>query len=72
MSVITKNLNWEILTKNLVTFERWDWVKDKKFQCFGGLGKKRSGRGWGGGGVGTFEGEKVDIQMHTMLAPAAS
>ena len=26
----------------------------------------------GGGGVGTFEGEKVDILMHTMLAPAAS
>ena len=37
---------------------------------FWGLGKKRSGRG--GGGVGTFEGEKVDILMHTMLAPAAS
>ena len=29
-SAITKNLNWEILTKNLVTFKRWDWVKDKK------------------------------------------
>ena len=23
-SAITKNLNWEILTKNLVTFKRWD------------------------------------------------
>ena len=30
-SVITKNLNWETLTKNLVTFKRWDGVKDKKF-----------------------------------------
>ena len=30
LSLITKNLNWEILTKNLVTFKRWDWVKDKK------------------------------------------
>ena len=30
-SVITKNLNWEILTKNLVTFERLKWVKDEKF-----------------------------------------
>ena len=30
-SVITKNLNWEILTKNLVTFKRWDGVKDEKF-----------------------------------------
>ena len=29
--VITKNLNWEILTKNLVTFKRWDGVQDEKF-----------------------------------------
>ena len=27
MFFITKNLNWEILTKNLVTFRRWgNWV----------------------------------------------
>ena len=31
LSVITKNLNWEILTKNLVTFKKWDGVKDEKF-----------------------------------------
>ena len=31
VSVITKNLNWEILTKNLITFKRWDAVKDQKF-----------------------------------------
>ena len=30
LSVMTKNLNWEILTKNLVTFKRWDGVKDEK------------------------------------------
>ena len=30
-SVITKNLNWEDLTKNLVTFKIWDGVKDEKF-----------------------------------------
>ena len=30
-SVITKNLNWEVLAKNLVTFKRWDGVKDEKF-----------------------------------------
>ena len=30
LSLITKNLNWEILTKNLVTFKRWDGVKDEK------------------------------------------
>ena len=27
--VITKNLNWEILSKNLVTFKKWDRVKDE-------------------------------------------
>ena len=31
LSVITKNLDWEILTKNLVTFKRWDGVNDEKF-----------------------------------------
>ena len=30
-SVITKNLIWEILTKNFVTFKRWDGVKDENF-----------------------------------------
>ena len=30
LPLITKNLNWEILTKNLVTFKRWDGVKDEK------------------------------------------
>ena len=30
LSVITKNLNWEILIKNLVTFRRWGVVKDGK------------------------------------------
>ena len=29
--VITKKWNWEILTKNLVSFKRWDGVKDEKF-----------------------------------------
>ena len=29
--VITKNLNWEILTKNLVTFKKCGEVKDEKF-----------------------------------------
>ena len=29
-SVITKNLNWEILTKNLGTVKTWDGVKDEK------------------------------------------
>ena len=34
-SVATKNLNWEILTKNLVTFKRWVEIKDEKFSYYG-------------------------------------
>ena len=30
-SVITENLNWNILIKNLVSFNRWNGVKDEKF-----------------------------------------
>ena len=30
-SFVTKNLNWDILTINLVTFKRWYGVKDEKF-----------------------------------------
>ena len=30
-SVRTKNLNWEILTNDLVTFKRWDEIKDENF-----------------------------------------
>ena len=30
-SVITKNLNWEVLTKNLVTCRRWDVAKYDDF-----------------------------------------
>ena len=29
LSVITKNLNWEVLSENLVIFRRWDGVKKK-------------------------------------------
>ena len=32
--VITKNLNWEILTKSLVTFKRWDGGNDEKLWKF--------------------------------------
>ena len=31
VSLTTKSLNWEILTKILFTFKRWDGVKDEKF-----------------------------------------
>ena len=30
ISAIIKNLNWQILTKNLVTFKRKEGVKDEK------------------------------------------
>ena len=30
LTVVTENLNWEILTKNLVTFKRWDEIQDEK------------------------------------------
>ena len=33
--VITRNLNWEILTKNLVTFNIWDGLKMKNFNIMG-------------------------------------
>ena len=36
-SVTVKNLYWEIFTENLVTFKRWDVVKDEKFYYYGGL-----------------------------------
>ena len=32
---MTKNLNWKISTKNLVTFKRWNGVNDKKFYITG-------------------------------------
>ena len=31
----TKNLKWEILTKNLVTFKRWDRFKDERINFMG-------------------------------------
>ena len=47
-SVITKNSNWEILTKNIVTFKRQYGVKDEKL--FGGFTEKSNFFffGWGG------------------------
>ena len=34
-SIMAKNLNWEISTKSLVIFKRWDGVNDKKCQYYG-------------------------------------
>ena len=54
-SAITQNLNWKILTENLVTFKRWDGVKNKKFEIteksvfFGGGGVVTKTQYMGGG-----------------------
>ena len=40
-SIITTNLTWEILTKSIVTFKRWDGIKDEKFSYYGGSLKMR-------------------------------
>ena len=40
-SVTTKNINWESLTKNLVTIKRWDGVKDETFEYYGSPLKKQ-------------------------------
>ena len=45
--IIIKNLNWEISTKNLVTFKRWDEVKDEKL--YYGSSLKNPIVGWGRG-----------------------
>ena len=34
-SVITKNLHWGILTKNLVTFKRWMGLRMKNLNIMG-------------------------------------
>ena len=37
-SIITKNLNWDILIKHLVTFIRWDGFKiEKCLRCLTGF-----------------------------------
>ena len=42
---ISKNLNQEILTKNLVTFKRWDGVNNEKFDYYLGSLKNPTFRG---------------------------
>ena len=49
---MTKNLNWEISTKNFVTFKRWDSVNDEKFKYYGSSLKDPILRGVKGGGGG--------------------
>ena len=48
-SYISKNLNWEILTENLVTFKRWDGAKHEKILISWRFREKFDGAG---GGVG--------------------
>ena len=40
---MTKNLNWKVVTKKLVTFKRWNRAKGKSPICRGDLPKKREG-----------------------------
>ena len=62
-SLITKNSNWEISTKNLVTFKRYDGVKDEKLQYLVLTEKSDflfwvgGGRGGGGGTKNQYRGE---------------
>ena len=35
-SILTKNLNWEVLTRNLVTFKRWDGIRVYQIAVRGG------------------------------------
>ena len=62
-SVIIKNLNWEILTKNLVTFKRWDGAMDKKISqkktIYRGNCLKR---GRGRGRLGQFADLRRDLE----------
>ena len=71
-SVITKNLNWKISTKSLVTLKRWDEVKDGKFECYRGSLKNPIFRGEfkknqyiGKKGGGVFE-EGAATPLHNM------
>ena len=36
-SILTKNLNWEVLIKNLLTFKRWDEIRDFQIAVRGGV-----------------------------------
>ena len=51
-SVKTKNWNWEVSTKNFVTFKRWDSVNGEKFKYYGSSLKDPILRGVKGGGGG--------------------
>ena len=61
-SVMSKHLNREISTNNLVTFKRWDGVNDKTFQYYGsslknpllGGGREVGGESPKKGGLGEF------------------
>ena len=55
-SVITKNLNLKIFTRNLATFERLDGVKDKMSYYDGGSQKNLIFRGKGVSGKTIYRG----------------
>ena len=63
--VTTKNSNWEILTKNLVTSKRWDGVKDEKFWRFT---EKSYFYGEGGSQKKLYRGNSLKRGSWTVLA----
>ena len=48
LAVLSKYLNWKILTKNFVTFERLHRVNNENFEYYGGS-QKTNMLGGGGG-----------------------
>ena len=47
---MTKNLNWKVVTKKLVTFKRWNRAKDWKLEYYSVSLKNSIFSGGGGGG----------------------
>ena len=66
MFLITKSLNWEILTKNFVTFKRWgNWVHIWEGNCL----QKRLEQFADLRGLGKKEGVVVFSPMHIIVFP---
>ena len=49
LAVLSKYLNWKILTKNFVTFERLHRVNNENFEYYGG--SQKTNMLGGGGGI---------------------
>ena len=56
---MTKNLNWKVVTKKLVTFKRWNRAKDWKLEYYSVSLKNSIFSGGGGGGGGYTKNQYV-------------